>query len=362
MNTHLYWPYDEVSLEIPGDSSIVLKTPWLKATTSAVPFNKEKLLELSTKLTEQRLSIKDAVFVNEFFTYFKQYPVSYILPTIKTEPLDKHYLIDHSLLEMSFEQVLEAILQPEFKKIDQSELLDLLPRKNWEWDQESALSFATINNFIHPESFWSIARRYHLLEIISSDRGTQISENLSQLPSEQSSMALARLVRQNHYVTEKCHDSLKPALALAGRAALLIETFMKEERGHDSILAKSLKYMNIEPKSIKVSVQTRALMHMLKYMAQRNFLAFSMAIDAFERNNYADKDPLAQLLIKAGFDKSARCINLHMIINEQGEHDNMAQKFIQFMDLCDQDYALEALRLMEILSLIMSCVSLSSLN
>ena len=103
-------------------------------------------------------------------------------------------------------------------------------------------------------------------------------------------------------------------------------------------------------------------LHLLKFCAERNFLAFSMAIDAFERSNCEEVDPMAQLLMHGGFHKAAEFINLHMKINDDGDHENVAQKFLAPMELCDRDYALEAIRLMEILSLVMSSMTKSILS
>jgi hypothetical protein len=101
-------------------------------------------------------------------------------------------------------------------------------------------------------------------------------------------------------------------------------------------------------------------MHLLEFCAHRNFLAFAIAIEMFERSNYDECDPMAQALKKGGFAKSADFINVHMKINDQGDHENIARTFLQFMDLCNRDYAREALRLAELLSLVMSRITISA--
>jgi hypothetical protein len=199
-----------------------------------------------------------------------------------------------------------------------------------------------------------------LLELIMNDRGKEIFNSIKKRGAKEFHKAVARVLRQNHYVTEQCQQALRPALFIAQQAAPFIDEFMTAERGHDKILTKALLHLGAKPDDIEVTVQTKALMALLTYMAERNFLAFAMAVDAFERNNYEEIDPMAKLLIDAGFEKSADFINLHMKINDQGGHENVAQQFLRFMAPCDRAYALEALRLMELLSVVMCSVSKSA--
>ena len=124
---------------------------------------------------------------------------------------------------------------------------------------------------------------------------------------------------------------------------------MKEENGHDKILNVALKAFTADPDAVPVSLQTKAIMHLLKFAAQRNFLAFAMAVDFFERSSYEKTDPLAQLLIKGGFDKAAKQINRHMEINDAGGHENVACSFLEAMGPCEPAYAFEAMRIAEML-------------
>lgn len=365
MNNYSYWPYDEVSLEREMPTGLLkLKTPWLEATTKSEFFHPEQLAMLCEKMDAGSLSPHDLPSVNSFFRCFHQYPVAYILPTPKhTSPLDTHQLIDTTLFEGDLEvmardiftQNKEAFTEEEFEH-----LFQILQRTECLWDHEAALGFATIDNKIHPESVFSVARRFHLLELMSSDSGNETMHDLGKLNVEEYKDAVCRLLRQNHYITEKCNEALVPALTIAQSSAPLVEAFMKEERGHDKILAKALFHVGKQAEKVEVCLQTRALMMLLKFMAGRNFLAFSMAIDAFERNNYQNVDPLAQLLINGGYEKAAEFANLHMKINDEGGHENVAGQFLASMDLCSKEYALEALRLMELLSLTMSKVSSSA--
>jgi hypothetical protein len=162
-------------------------------------------------------------------------------------------------------------------------------------------------------------------------------------------------------VTEQCHDSLLPALQIAGRSRPLVEKFIKDEKGHDRILALAMQSFAENPNQIPASDQTKVLMFLLRFAARKNFLAFAMAINFFERSSYEKIDPMAKLLLKGGFEKAARQINRHMEINDAGEHENIACGFLQSMAPCDTDFALEAMRIAEAISLVMNTVPQSAL-
>lgn len=351
-----YWPYDEVSINTSNDE-LTIKTPWMSASTPLEIFDQENILQLKSKLNDKTAGINDMPLISDFFGHFHKYPLAYILPQNK-DAQDVHKVLDQRLLPMNFLQILNETKEESFGE----QVLKNLPRTTFEWDQEAALDFASINGLVHPESLFSIARRYHILELLSHDQGHEVFTAIDALKGEEKRAALASLVRQNHYVTERCQEALKPALDIAQNAKKQIAEFMEAERGHDKILNKALVNLSYEPSDIAVSPETKILMGILKYLASRNFLAFAMAIDAFERNSYEDADPIAKLLANAGFDKSADFINLHMKINDEGEHDNVAMGFLEPMSLCDRDYALEALKLMEVLSVVMTTITKSVLK
>lgn len=363
MSNYIYWPYDEVSLETNNDDGqIFLKAPWLEARTAQALFEPRSLQDLAKKMNEKRLSVDDLGLVNDFFRHFEAYPFAYILPTPKDgDALDRHAISDTTFGNQTLVDALRSALADcsELTEGDLDELNAIIARTEWEWDVNSALQFASCNDAIHPESFFSIARRYHLLEILSNQSLQSVFQSMASLSKNQVKPMLASLVRQNHYVTQKCQEALLPAVQRAKSAAPLVEAFMNEERGHDKILQKALLHMNETPEAIEVNAPTIALMHLLKLCAQHNFLAFAMAVDAFERSNFEDVDPMAKLLLAHGFDKSAEFINLHMKINDNGNHDNVAAQFLQSMTLCDASYAFEAMRLMELVSVVMCSVSKS---
>jgi hypothetical protein len=165
------------------------------------------------------------------------------------------------------------------------------------------------------------------------------------------------MLRQNHYVTERCNASLGAALATAGHAKAEVEEFIRAENGHDRILNLALESTAASAPSVPVTPQAVLLMDLLAYCGKRNFLAFAMAIDFFERSAYQESDPLAEVLREGKLDYAARQIDRHMKINDAGEHENVALSFLAPMGAVDAAYAEEALRLAELLTTMMNGVA-----
>lgn len=363
MSAFFYWPYDEVSLHESVDGSqITVKTPWMEATASLNEDQRGQWQPLLQKFRDQSLAGEDLVLVNSFFAKFQQYPLCYILPMAKpSTPQDQHHIHDTDFLQSSLTEALGKILAT-CPHSDATTLLPKLSRQNWDWDAETALSFSRIGDKVHPESLFSVIRRYHLLDVLDSNRGQKNFSFIEELTDADFSLAASLMVRQNHYVTQKCNSSLLPALETAGHAKEMVARFIKEELGHDQILNVAMKSFATDPEAVPVSVETKALMHILQYTAERNFLAFAMTVNFFERSSYDKIDPLARLLMKGGFDKAARQINRHMEINDAGTHENVALGFLQFMSPCDADYAFEAMRLAEVATLAINSISQSAVD
>lgn len=361
MNTNfMYWPYDEVSLSASADGkAVVVKTPWLEATVGLTPETQADVLRLVEKFHSESLAAEDLPLVSWFFTGLAEYPLSYILPAPKAGPdLDQPALKDDALLALDLKGLLQTALGAEH---DAAQIAAMLGR-SWDWDAEAALSFAMVDGKVHPESVFTVARRYHTLDVVTLNEGSSTFEEIAKLDGERFARAAGLMVRQNHYVTQQCKASLLPAVQTAGRARGQVERFIKEEDGHDKILNVAMTTLAKDPEAVPVSPLTKALMQLLRYAAGRNFLAFAMVVDFFERSTYEDKDPLARLLAKGGFDKAARQINRHMDINDAGEHENVACGFLADMAPVDPPYALEALRIAEAVSLVMNAVPQSALE
>ena len=368
MNPFLYWPYDEVSIECPEQENVAhVKSPWLTAKITFKSDDRRMIETLAEKFRTESLSASDMPLINWFFGELRNYPLCYIVPAAKdTASLDTPLLQDTIFTQLAFVDFLPltayASAQSEFDKADAQEIVAKMSRTDWSWDAEAALSFARFEDKIHPESLFTVIRRFHLLDVLERDEGKRKFDFIETLKGEDFAAAASILVRQNHYVTQRCQDSLLPALQTAGHARSLVESFVKEENGHDLILNVALKALTSEPDAVPVSKETKGIMHLLKFAAERNFLAFAMAIDFFERSSYEKMDPMAQLLFKGGFTKAAKQINRHMEINDAGGHENVACSFLAFMAPCDPLYALEAIRIAETISLLMNSITSSAVE
>lgn len=366
----LYWPYDEVSISGSDDrSQVIVSAPWIQATLAVTDENKPALQTLMQKFADKSLSADDLGLINWFFKDFAKYPFCYILPSEKPlGSLDHHALIDGRLLTGSLRDVLVETLKDDYSvesditPADIDAVIARLYRQRWDWDCDAAIAFAKIGDKIHPESVFSVSRRYHLLDVLETSKARTNFNFIEGLKGDDFALAAGLMVRQNHYVTQKCNSALLPAVGKAGHAASIVESFIKEENGHDRILNVAMKSFSEQPDSVPVSVQTKALMHLLKFAAQRSFLGFAMAVDCFERSSYEKTDPLAQLLIKGGFEKAAKQINRHMDINDAGEHENVACTFLEFMAPCEPEYAIEALRIAELITLVMNSLTESTID
>ena len=365
---YTYWPYDEVTIEVGTKSdNVLIKSPWVEAKMPVTETNKNTLENLIPKFKNTSLNGEDLPYLNQIFSKLSDFPFCYILPTKKENKiLNNHSIINSGEEKSSMAELLGLISQRlDPKKEDISAFSDLetkLPRKEWLWDADAALSFAKFADKVHPESLFSVTRRYHFLELLESDTGIEGFNFIESLQDEEYAKGASLLVRQNHYVTQKCQKSLLPAVSVAQDAKGLVEEFIAEEKGHDRILNIALKDLSENPESIPASSHTIVLMYLLEYSAQTNFLAFAMIVNFFERSSYQETDPLAQLLIKGGFTKAAKQINHHMEINDAGGHENLALGFLEYMNLCDSDYALEAIHLAELTSMVMSGVTKSAVD
>ena len=207
-----------------------------------------------------------------------------------------------------------------------------------------------------------MARRYHLLSFLENDKTDALFTHARNMKGDEPNFnrVAALMVRQNHYITQRCQDCLLPALENAKAARQKIQDFIQAEYGHDRILAAALS--SIPSSDPQVVPESRALMDLLKFAAQRNFLAFAMIVDFFERSSYQESDAFADVLEHGGLSTAAKQINRHKDINDGGEHENFALGFLAFMAPVKKDYAEEALRLAEVTSNAMNLLSAGILS
>lgn len=214
-----------------------------------------------------------------------------------------------------------------------------------------------------PESLFSISRRFHLLNDIENNKTAELLEFMSTLQkgSPEFNKISAVVMRQNHYITENCEKVLSAALPLAQSAEPAVSGFIRAEAGHDKILAKALRALGTDAQSVPVLDCVTSLMELFHLAAKRNFLAFSMIVDIFERTSYRSEDPFAKVLQEGGAKAAASQIEVHREINDFGGHENIAIEFLKDMGPVSEEYATEALRLTELVTQVVHSISKDTL-
>lgn len=358
----LFWPYDEVTLSGGNDGAeIRVESPWLTVTVNISDEQKSRAQSLIQKFQTQTLGAEDILDIHWFFSSLEKFPFCYVLPRQDWEGAGEDYpLRDGSLINTPADLFLMNALEgsehrEEVVKIAAHPLF----ATGWKWDVEGAMQFSQSPDGLDPRSFFSVARRFHLLNFVENDQTEALFAYVRTFASDKTKFekASALMVRQNHYVTELCGKALEPGLSTAKGARPQVQEFIDAEYGHDRILKAALVAMGRDPLTIPVTSQSKVLMDLLRAAAERNFLAFAMIVDFFERSSYQESDPLAQVLEQGGLGSAARHINKHMEINDSGEHENVALGFLKTMGPITPDYAEEALRLAEATSNVIHLVS-----
>lgn len=358
MQNSLLWPYDEVRVD-ESDTGVFLKAPWIEVSFDKTTENTEELTRLVQALSNPNLSLEGAQLVTEYFEPLEEHYLCYTLPTPLPSGLDEH--LSQSEVHDLSPQTFFATAVCASTQLSETEKAEILKRwegtqYQWSWDADAALGFASLGEKIHPQSLFSVARRYHLLSLMENDPGSSVFSKMAALPATEFKSAAALVLRQNHYVTRRCESALSPAQTIAGQAEPRVKAFMEEERGHDRILALGLESLGTKPELVPVADITRILMCLLEFAARKNFLAFAIAIDFFERRIYDRVEPLAVLLEQRGFPEAAKRLSAHKNINDAGEHHCAGRDLLEFMAACDPGYAREALKIAEAISFAMSQV------
>jgi len=362
-----YWPYDEVSaardVSIPG--RYILSSPWFTFHIDIDPNHIEKTNHIVKKLSSNTLEPNDFPDVNWFFSALSKYPLAYILPRTHYFGTDIHQCLKSPIhFQCPQEYLMKNVNSGAFlTEVQKGMLKDLIPL-SWNWDIDAALAFSKTDGGFDPESLFSVARRFHLLNDLENNKTKELLEyttSLKQQP-EKFRKASALIARQNHFITEVCDQTLRTALPISQKAQDEVLDFIQAESGHDKIIKKALNSLGFEPNEIPVLNSTMTLMEIFKSAASKNFLAFAFITDIFERTSYTQEDPFSTTLKEGGESIAAHQMNVHRDINDEGEHENVALSFLQFMSPVDQDYATEALRWAELATLVAHQISAETLR
>ena len=354
------WPYDELSLsQGQASNEFRLKTPWVSLKLIADENNVSNFQRLLDRFENQSLGASDRASISSLLRPLSHFPIAYYLPRTESEFLgnDYHSSIDPTLIGISPKDFVSKTC-PEFLKTTKG-----FDFEEWSWPIQDALAFSRVSSnecqMFDPWSLFSIARRFSLVEASESSQSLVLFEIVEKFQgdSQKYKEACALILRQNHFVTQQCDSSLKPALATAQSALEEVKEFIRSEFGHDKILLQAVKSLNPEPEKIEVMPAARALMELLKLSGSRNFLAFALAVDIFERTTYSKRDPLAVLLESGGHKFAAKQIDSHREINDVGGHENLALSFLSEMVPVTEGYAREALHFAEMISFMIQRLS-----
>jgi hypothetical protein len=353
-----YWPYDEVTASKgERETQFVFRTPWITATIDIDNHQVPAVNEVVEKLSKGGLSPEDLGVVSWVFSSLSEYPLSYVLPRASWGR-DVHEVFDRSLLSFSPQESL-AHFSKQSTEADAFRTLSKNISTEWKWDLDGVLALSTVGDRFDPLTVLSCSRRFHLLDSVESNKTEQLFEFTNSLAQNDQRFrdASSMIVRQNHYVTQKCEGSLRPALKTSQSADGALLNFIEAERGHDLLLGRSLQDLGVGPEKIPVVDAIRVLMELFRLIGLRNFLAFAMVVDMFERSSYQEHDPLASLLISGGLKEAAKHLDTHKDINDSGGHENIAFGLLDSMAPVSEDYVAEALRLAELTTAVMHLVS-----
>jgi hypothetical protein len=362
-----YWPYDEVSVSAdsnkPGRFNI--STPWLSLSVNVEPKDLARALKISDKMKAGEIGLQDADDLHWFFKSLDKYSFAYILPRSSAFGSDTHELsnlpTDCESPKTMLLSTIDGISELSYVKNFSEGIVGKTP---WTWDVEAALEFSKVPDGHDPESLFSIARRFHLLNDIEWNKTADLLEFVRSLRSEIENFRYASAVvaRQNHYVTQLCDEVLKTALPLSQSAHFEVSEFIQAEVGHDKILTKAIQSLGYEPDQLPLENSVVCLMELFRASAARNLLAFAMVTDIFERTSYRAEDPFASVLKEGGHSYAAKQFDVHRDINDAGEHENVALEFLNFMKPVNTAYAAEALRFAELATLVIHQLSAETLE
>lgn len=361
-----FWPYDELTFlrEDTSSATFKLQTPWLTLKFEVDAVDIERAISLSNKMSSQSLGPEDINDVNWLLNSFASYPFAYILPTAEQVGSDQHAVVGADLnMQSPVEALLDITKNSTIKNEIKNVILNYMPQE-WTWDLDASLAFSKIPEGYDAESIFSICRRFHLLNDLENNKTADMFALIKKSTSNKEVFGKqsALVMRQNHYITQKCEWVLNAAFDLAQSAKSEVEEFVSAEKGHDKILDKALSSMGFKADEVKALSSTVVLMELFYLIAKKNFLAFSMVVDIFERTSYLEEDPFATVLTEGGQTSAAAKIETHREINDMGGHENVAIEFLSNMKGVDAAYAAEAVRLAELLTIIIHFVSRETID
>lgn len=309
------WPYEDTQLEFEG-ALLRWRAPWLQVSQpTALPIGAQvRALGLVASGPQEA---EDLHFLHGLASPCADLPLFYHLPR-------RELGADHNLTGSG-----EAPA----------------PQR---WDVTQILGISECGpKLTDPLSLLSALRRLHLRDVVELTRDVHTFALLRSIPRRNWKTALGHVVRQNHYVTERCQAALTPALGLHQGARPRIEAFLREERGHDRLLASSLDELGRRPSEWPVLPATVHLMDVFESSAGRNLVAFAFLVDMFERTPASGRNPVVEALLEIGHKEAALPLQKHAAINARGGHHQEAMEILAAAGAIPESCAREAVALAE---------------
>jgi hypothetical protein len=162
--------------------------------------------------------------------------------------------------------------------------------------------------------------------------------------SERKSELFALILRQSHFVTERCVSALAPAKHHRGAEIReFMAKFIQSETGHDVILAAAMRAVGAQPRDFPVLQETSDLLADLESAASNSVVELAFLLDAFENGGDPGVDQLPKLLETAGFAQAAVHIRRHTQINSDGQHNEVSKELLALAGPVEPKDAMRAL-------------------
>lgn len=363
-----FLPYDELKLSFLSNQGLQsvyeISAPWFTR-DFVIDETEPQLLQKSfDRYREGLASEKDLKVLSNLLKELAEYPLAYHAPRLINSAPDQHRSLGLPLDDSSPRSMLMDLLHESPREKIHRQFSQQKMTKKWSWDIRAALDFSATPSGFDPESLFSVARVFHYTHGYEENKTDSLNSLVLSLKDQETQFrqAAAIIIKQNHYVTQHCKRILTSAMTTAQSSRNLVEEFMTEENGHDLLLKRALSLICDDPSEVPLQASVITLIEVFVALAKRNFLAFTMLLDIFERSTYTEEDPFATTLKAGGQFKAAEVLNKHFLINEEGDHENVALGFLVNMASVDRGYAEETLRLMEMVTAVVYEVSKESIE
>lgn len=157
-------------------------------------------------------------------------------------------------------------------------------------------------------------------------------DNLASCDSVLFRDASVELIRSAHLATRLCGPILGHAVTLYENHAVDLLSFIQDERGHDALMAQSLRGLGIDdPAEVPVRSEAILALGALATSVEAGPFALACLISAFEGYTAQDEDAVASALRKHGHGTAAIGLERHLAINNEGEHHDFGRSLISKM-------------------------------